>query len=102
MSHPILTTLFLATAVLVVWASCLGLLLMRSPLARLHYLGPVSLLAPLFVAAAVLTEEGLGQAGLKALMVAVMLLVQGPVMAHILGRAMSIRQGKAPDREGRY
>ncbi len=102
MSHPVLTSILLGAAVLVVLACCLGLLLMRSPLARLHYLGPASLLAPVLVAAAVLAEEGLGQAGLKAVMIAALLFVQGPVLAHILGRAISIRQGKAPEREGSY
>lgn len=92
MSHPVLTTAFLIAAVLVVLGCCLGLLLMRSPLARLHYLGPASLLAPWLVAAAVLTEEGLSQAGLKALLIAVVLLLEGPVLAHVLGRAIQVQR----------
>jgi multisubunit Na+/H+ antiporter MnhG subunit len=94
MNHPVLVSLLLGAAVLVVYACCLGLLLMRSPLARLHYLGPAALLAPVLVTCAVITEEGLSQAGLKAIMVAVLLFVQGPVLSHILGRAFTFRQRK--------
>ncbi len=92
MNHPVLTTVFLGAVVLVVLGCCLGLVLMRSPLARLHYLGPASLLAPWLVAAAVLTQEGLSQAGLKALLVAVVLLLQAPVLANVLGRAINFHQ----------
>ncbi len=92
MKHPVVVSVLLAAAILVLAGCCLGLLLMRSPLARLHYLGPASLLPAVFVAAAVLVEEGFGQAGLKAIMVAVLLLIQGPVLAHLLGRALSSRE----------
>ncbi len=94
MNHPVLVSLLLAAAVLVVFGCCMGLLLMGSPLARLHYLGPAALLAPVLVAAAVVTEEGLGQAGIKAIMIAVLLFFQGPALAHILGRALGMRQQK--------
>ncbi len=96
MNHPVLTTVFLVLAVLVIYGCCAGLLLMGSSLARLHYVGAAGLVAPLLIMAAVLTEEGASQAGLKAIMIAVLLAVQGPVVAHILGRAIARRERKLP------
>ncbi len=88
MSHPVLAGCFLGLAVLAMYLSCLGLLLMRGAAARLHYLGFASLLAPVFVMAAVLTEEGLSMAGRKAILIVLILALEGPVLAHILGRAV--------------
>ncbi len=101
MNHPVLVSILLGAAVLVMLACSLALLVMRGSMARLHYLGPAALLPPVFIAAAVITEEGLSQAGLKAIMVAILLLLQAPVLAHVLGRAISSRAGKGPANESR-
>src|SRR5215211_4910768 len=63
----------LALGVAVTWLSCLGVLLMDDPYDRLHYTAPASALAPVLVAAAVVVEEGLSAAGIKALLVAFVL-----------------------------
>ena len=67
MNHPLVISLLLTGAVVVTLSCSLALVVMGSPLARLHYLGPASLLAPWLVTAAVLVEEGFSQAGLKPL-----------------------------------
>jgi multisubunit Na+/H+ antiporter MnhG subunit len=43
-------------------------------------------------AAAVVFREGLSQAGVKALLVASLLAIASPVLAHATGRALYIRQ----------
>ncbi len=88
MNHPVLVSIFLGLAVLIVLAGCAGLLAMRGAAARLHYASFTALLAPPLVMAAVLSTEGLSQAGFKAILIVVLLLVQGPVVAHAIGRAI--------------
>lgn len=88
MNHPVLVSIFLVLAVLTVGAGCAGMWLMRGAAARLHFVNAAGLLAPPLVMAAVLTEAGLSQAGLKAVLIAAILFLQGPVLAHVLGRAI--------------
>jgi multicomponent Na+:H+ antiporter subunit G len=72
--------------------SCAGVLVMRNPYDRLHYTGPAAVLAPVAIAAAVVLEERLSAAGIKALLVALLLLVTNPVLTHATARAGRIRQ----------
>ena len=88
MSHPALDCIFLGAAVLVVAVGCAGMLTMRSAAARLHFINATTLWSAPLVMAAVLSEEGLSQAGLKAILIAAVLLAQGPVLAHVIGRAI--------------
>ncbi len=77
--------LAIATAVMIL--SVGGMLIMRDFYERLHYLAPVAILAPLFIALAVLLQEGVGQAGLKAILVFLALLIVNPVLTHAVARA---------------
>ncbi|GAC1434315.1 MAG: hypothetical protein NVSMB65_08330 [Chloroflexota bacterium] len=70
---------------------CLGLVLMRNVFDRLHYLGPATLLGPLLIALAVVAREALSQAGIKALLIALVLAVVSPVVTHATGRAARLR-----------
>jgi multicomponent Na+:H+ antiporter subunit G len=72
--------------------SCLGVLVMRDAYDRLHYTGPASAIAPVAIAAAVVVEERLSAAGVKAVLVALVLLVTNPVLGHATARAARIRQ----------
>lgn len=92
MNHPVLVSVFLGLAVLALAGGCLGLVRMGSPAARLHFVGASALVAAPFVLAAILTEEGLSQAGLTAILIVIVLLIQGPVVTHVLGRAIHSRQ----------
>jgi monovalent cation/proton antiporter MnhG/PhaG subunit len=82
----------LALGVAVTWLSCLGVLLMRDPYDRLHYTAPASVLAPLPIAAAVVVSEGLSAAGVKAVLVALVLAGTNPVLGHATARAARIRE----------
>lgn len=82
----------LAFGVLIELSCCLGVLLMRDAYDKLHYTGPAAILGPVALAAAVVIREGAGQAGIKAALVAVLLIVANPVLAHATGRALYIRQ----------
>jgi multicomponent Na+:H+ antiporter subunit G len=71
--------------------ACLGVLLMRDALDRLHYVGASAVGIPL-VCAAVVVGEGPSLIGLKALLTAVFLLVTGPVLGHTTARAIHLHR----------
>jgi multicomponent Na+:H+ antiporter subunit G len=82
----------LALGVGVTLLSCLGVLVMRDAYDRLHYTAPAGVLAPLAIAAAVVLEERLSAAGIKAVLVALVLVATNPVLGHATARAARIRQ----------
>lgn len=88
MKHHVLISIFLGLAVLAVLVGCAGMMRMRGAAARLHYTSLTALAAPLFVLGAVVSAEGLSQAGVKAILIVLVLWIQSPVVAHALGRAI--------------
>ena len=93
-----MSLLDLAVAVLLVAGvgvtlfSCVGVLAMDNAYDRLHYTAPATTIAPVAIAAAVVLEERLSAAGIKAVLVALALLVTNPVLTHATARAARIRQ----------
>lgn len=71
----------------------LGVVLMRDPLDRLHYLTPSSL-AVLLITAAIIVRESFSQIGIYALLLAGLLVFTGPVLAHATGRAIELSRRK--------
>jgi len=82
----------LALGVTVELACCVGVLVMGDAYDKLHYLGPATIVGPVCIAAAVVVQQSLDQAGVKSLLTAGLLIVAGPVLTHATARAMSIRQ----------
>jgi multicomponent Na+:H+ antiporter subunit G len=70
--------------------SCLGVLVGRGALARLHY-ASASILGAVLVAAAVLVRDGASLIGVKAVLVAAFLAATGPVLSHATARAIYTR-----------
>jgi multicomponent Na+:H+ antiporter subunit G len=91
----------LGCAVAVEWLCCLGVLVMRNPFARLHYLGPAATLGPVLVAAAVLVRHSSAQACIKACLLLAAMLLINPVLAHATARAARVHEvGHIDAREG--
>jgi monovalent cation/proton antiporter MnhG/PhaG subunit len=88
----ILVTALLLVGVGVTLVSCLGVLAMRDAYDRLHYTAPAAVVAPLAIAAAVVLEERFSAAGIKAVLVALVLILTNPVLGHATARAARIRQ----------
>ncbi len=65
----------------------IGVLVMPTPYARLHYAGLVTTVAAPACAVAVAIAEGLWPAGAKALLVSLAMIVTGPVVTHATARA---------------
>jgi multicomponent Na+:H+ antiporter subunit G len=90
--HPLATEVLLALAVAVALASCLGMAVMRDPYQKLHYLAPAASIGPVLIMIAVLLEEGLKQAGIKAILVAAVTFIMNAVLSHATARAFRIRE----------
>ena len=99
----VLVAALLVVGVGVTLASCVGVLVMRDAYDRLHYTAPAATIAPLAIAAAIVLQERLSAAGIKALLVALALLVTNPVLTHATARAARIRQlGEWTVQEGEH
>jgi monovalent cation/proton antiporter MnhG/PhaG subunit len=67
--------------------ACLGVVLMRTSLDRLHYTG-VGATAALLIAAAVFVRDSFSLISNKAIVLAAFVLVTSPVLAHVTARAV--------------
>jgi len=82
----------LAVGVASALMSALGLVATRDPYDQLHFTGPATVIGPVAIAAAVLVEEPLSSAGIKAVLVALVMLASGPVLIHATARAARVRE----------
>jgi multicomponent Na+:H+ antiporter subunit G len=83
--------ILLVAGVALMLLSCVGVLVMRSALDRLHYTGPAAFGA-LLVATAITVEESFSLIGDKALAVGVFLVLSGVVLAHVTARAVRVHE----------
>jgi monovalent cation/proton antiporter MnhG/PhaG subunit len=72
--------------------SAMGLLATRNPYDQLHFTGPATVIGPVAIAAAVLVEEPLSSAGVKAVLIALVMFATGPVLIHATARAARVRE----------
>ncbi|HEY3691900.1 MAG TPA: monovalent cation/H(+) antiporter subunit G [Pseudonocardiaceae bacterium] len=82
----------LCLAVAVVLASSLGVLVMRDAYQKLHFVTPVSLIAPALVAVAVLVQQGFSENAVETWLALLFLIVAGPFLTHATIRAARIRE----------
>ena len=72
--------------------SCLGMLVMHQDVfQQLHYLAPVADIAAVLLVAAVGIQEGWGQALVKTILIAAVLILMNAVLAHATARAARVR-----------
>ena len=69
-----------------------GILAARNPYDQLHFTGPATVIGPVAIAAAVLIEEPLSSAGIKAVLIALIMLATGPILLHATARAARLRE----------
>ena len=72
--------------------ACAGVALMPTALDRLHFVG-AGVTATVLVAAAVVVHEGWSTLSSRAVLVALMSLIGGPVLTHATARAIDAREG---------
>lgn len=86
--HAIAIGVVLALAVLCAAVSCAGIVAMRTTMQRLHFVGPLAMLAPvLFALAESISQKPLSAPALKADFIALTLVLFAPVLTHATGRA---------------
>ena len=90
--RAVAATALLALGVGVELACCIGVLVMRGVYDKLHYTAPATTLGALAIAGAVLLRAPIVQFGIKAVLVALALLVTNPLLSHATARAARIRR----------
>jgi multisubunit Na+/H+ antiporter MnhG subunit len=90
--REIVTDVLLALALLVVAASAAGVLAMRDAAARLHFVTPAAVVAPVLVALAVFVRQGLDENTGETLVALFFMVVAGPYLSHATIRAIRVRE----------
>ncbi len=95
---PLIVDLLIGLGSVVLLLCAAGVLAMHDAVDQLHYLGPATTIAPLFIAVAIVIEEGFtSQAALKGLSVATAIVVASPIVSYATLRAIRTRETGAPD-----
>ncbi len=82
----------LAICVVSAWICCLGIVILKDFYERLHYMATVSTVSMIALLAAVVVEEGWGQATIKTILIALVVFVMNAVLTHATARAARIRE----------
>jgi multisubunit Na+/H+ antiporter MnhG subunit len=108
--HGTVADVLLGLAAVVVLASSAGILVMRDAYQRLHYVTPVTVVAPVIVALAVLVQSGWTENSGETWLGLLFVVAGGPFLSHATIRAARIREtgdwrgpgrgGRGPDGDG--
>ena len=90
-ARAITADVLLGAAVLVVLAASAGLLAMRGVYNKLHFLTPISLVAPFLVAVAIGVQMGLRENTADSWLALAFLVIAGPFLTHATLRTARIR-----------
>ena len=82
----------LGLAVLVVLASSVGILVMGDVYQKLHFVTPVSVVAPVLAGLAVLIQSGWSARSAQTWLALLFVIIASPVLSHATMRAARIRQ----------
>jgi multisubunit Na+/H+ antiporter MnhG subunit len=91
MAREVTVDVLLGLAVMVTAAASIGVLVMRDAFQKIHYVTPVSVVAPVLVALAVLVRSGLSNRSAVAWLTVLLLVLASPVLSHATIRAARIR-----------
>ena len=103
MIREIITDVLLALAVLTVAASAVGVAVVPDAYARLHYVTPAAVVAPVLVALAVFVTEGLDVNTGETVVALVFMIAAAPFLSHATIRAIRVRElgdwrGRPPEK----
>lgn len=99
--QDIAVEILLGITVLCCWIGVLGMWRMPEPMQALHYLAVPGSVGGVAMAAAVLVQAGVKQTGLKALLIAAVLLSINSVVSHATARAFRLRRAGSLDENDR-
>jgi len=89
--REVVSDVLLALAVLTVAAAALGVAVMPDAYARLHYVTPAAVVAPVFVTLAIFVQEGLDVNTGETIVALVFMIAAAPFLSHATIRAMRVR-----------
>lgn len=76
----------------VIIASCIGMMLLRDPLDRLHLVTPASTIGVIATCASVVVRQGVNPSGTAAVLIAVVIPLASPFVSHATARSIVIRR----------
>lgn len=91
MIRDVVVDMLLGLAVLTVAAAALGVAVMPDAYARLHYVTPAAIVAPVFVTLAIFVREGLDENTGETVVALFFMIVAAPFLSHATIRAMRVR-----------
>jgi multisubunit Na+/H+ antiporter MnhG subunit len=92
MIREIVTDVLLGLAALTVVASAIGVAVMPGAYAKLHYVTPAAVVAPVLVALAVFVTEGLDENTGETVVALVFMVAMSPFLSHATIRAIRVRE----------
>ena len=92
MAKDVIADILLGLASLLVLGASVGIAVMPGAYAKLHFVAPAALVAPLLVTLAILVQAGLSENTGETVLALVFLIVAGPFLAHATTRAIRVRE----------
>ena len=92
MARDIVADVLLGLAVVTVLTASVGVLVMRDAYAKLHYVTPAALIAPVLVALAIFVQAGLYENTGETFLALAFMVIAGPYLSHATIRAIRIRE----------
>jgi monovalent cation/proton antiporter MnhG/PhaG subunit len=89
--RDVVVDVLLGLATATVAAAALGVAVMPDAYARLHYVTPAAIVAPVFVTLAIFVREGLDENTGETVVALFFLIVAAPFLSHATIRAMRVR-----------
>jgi multicomponent Na+:H+ antiporter subunit G len=92
MVKDVFSGILLGLAVLIVAGASVGVLVMRDPYRKLHFVTPAALVAPFLVALAIMVQVGVYENTGESFLALLFLVIAGPFLSHATIRAIRVRE----------
>ena len=92
MAREVVVDILLGLAALVVLGASVGIAVMPDAAAKLHFVTPATLVAPVLVMLAILAQGGLVENTGETVLALVFLVIGGPFLSHATIRAIRVRE----------
>jgi multicomponent Na+:H+ antiporter subunit G len=92
MARDVVAGILLGLTALIVLGASVGVAVMPGAYAKLHFVTPAALVAPVLVTLAVLVQAGLSENSGETVVALVFLVIAGPFLSHATIRAIRVRE----------
>jgi multisubunit Na+/H+ antiporter MnhG subunit len=92
MTREVVAGILLGLAALIVLGASIGVLVMPGAAAKLHFVTPAALVAPVLVTLAIIAAAGLTENSGETVVALVFLVIAGPFLSHATIRAIRVRE----------